>query len=76
MQWKGVMLHFASYEKRTEYDEETNKYISYIYYDKQDENELLIRILSFGPVIRVLGPVSFLELVKERVRRQWELLEM
>lgn len=70
------MLHFASYEKRTEYDEETDKYISYIYYDKQDENELLIRILSFGPVIRVLGPVDFLKLVKDRVRRQWELLNM
>jgi len=70
------MLHFASYEKRTEYDEETNKYISYIYYDKQEENELLIRILSFGPVIRVLGPVVFLEFVKGRVRRQWELLGM
>lgn len=68
------MLHFASFEKRTEYDEETDKYISYIYYDKQDENELLIRILSFGPVIRVLGPVSFLELVKDRVKRQSDLL--
>jgi len=68
------MLHFASYEKRTEYDEAADKYICYIYYDKKDETELLIRILSFGPVIRVLGPVGFLGLVKERVKRQWELL--
>ncbi|WPC39378.1 WYL domain-containing protein [Clostridium sp. JS66] len=70
------MLHFASYEKRTEYDEETDKYISYIYYDKQDEKELLIRILSFGPVIKVLGPEVFLNLVKDRVKSQLELLEM
>ena len=68
------MLHFASYEKRTEYDEAADRYFSYIYYDKQDETELLIRILSFGPVIKVLGPERFLNLVKERVDRQAELL--
>ena len=68
------MLNFASYEKRTEYDEATDRYICYIYYDKKDERSLLIRILSFGPVIRVLGSSSFLDLVKERVKRQVELL--
>jgi hypothetical protein len=68
------MLHFANFEKRTEYDETTDKYISYIYYNKQDETELLIRILSFGPVIRVLGPEKFLTLVRDRVKRQAELL--
>jgi hypothetical protein len=68
------MLHFASYEKRTEYDEIADKYICYIYYDRKDETELLIRILSFGPVIRVLGPTGFLGLVKERVRSEAELL--
>ncbi|MBC8060736.1 MAG: WYL domain-containing protein [Clostridiaceae bacterium] len=68
------MLHFANFEKRTEYDETTDRYTSYISYNKQDETELLIRILSFGPVIRVLGPEKFLTLVKERVERQSELL--
>jgi hypothetical protein len=68
------MLHFANFEKRTEYDECTDKYLSYIYYNKQDETELLIRILSFGPVIRVLGPENFLTLIKDRVKRQAELL--
>lgn len=70
------MLHFANFEKRTEYDENTDKYISYIYYNKQDETELLIRILSFGPVIRVLGPEKFLTLVRDRVKRQAELLKL
>lgn len=68
------MLNFASYEKRTEYDETTDRYICYIYYAKKDETELLIRILSFGPVIRVIEPSSFLALVKERVKRQAKLL--
>lgn len=69
------MLHFANYEKRTEYDKARDKYISYLYYDKQDETELLIRILSFGPVIKVLGPENFLSQVKERIERQAELLK-
>ena len=50
------MLHFANYEKRTEYDEERGKWICSICYDKEDEPELLIDVLSFGPVVRVLGP--------------------
>ncbi|MDP4142904.1 MAG: WYL domain-containing protein [Bacillota bacterium] len=69
------MLHFASYEKSTEYDEENDKYISYIYYDKRDEAELLVRILSFGPVIKVLGPERFLNQVRERVASQWKFLK-
>lgn len=36
-------------------------------YDKEDETELLIRILSFGPVLEVKGPAEFIALVKERV---------
>lgn len=70
------MLHFASYEKRTEYDKKTDKYISYIYYNQQDETELLVRILSFGPVIRVLGPQNFLLQIKERIKRQKNLLKI
>lgn len=68
------MLHFASYEKHTEYDEERKVYLCSIYYDLADETELLIDILSFGPVIRVLGPEPFLRQVRTRVRKQHELL--
>ena len=46
-----------------------------IYYDKADETELLIDILSFGPVVRVLGPEPFLGLIKARVRRQHRLFQ-
>lgn len=68
------MLHFANYEKHTHYDEEKKVWISSIYYDLADETELLIEILSFGPVIQVLGPESFLRLVRDRVKRQHDLL--
>lgn len=68
------MLHFASYEKHTEYDEENGCWLCSIYYDSADETELLIDVLSFGPVVKVLGPKSFLAQVRERVKRQHELL--
>lgn len=68
------MLHFASYEKHTEYEEESGRYLCSIYYDLADETELLVEILSFGPVIQVLGPESFLRQVRKRVKRQHELL--
>lgn len=67
------MLHFANYEKHTEYMAEKAVYVCSIYYDLADETELLIDILSFGPVIRVLGPESFLQQIKQRVKRQHEL---
>lgn len=69
------MLHFAHYEKRTEYDEKTEKWLCSIYYDREDEPELLIDVLSFGPVVRVLGPERFLCQLRQRVKRQHLLLK-
>ena len=67
------MLHFANYEKRTVYDPDTDTWLCSLYYDPSDETELLIELLSFGPVIRILGPENFLKQVRERVKRQHEL---
>lgn len=67
------MLHFANYEKHTEYDEERKAWLCSIYYDTADETELLIDILSFGPVVRVLGPETFLRQIRSRVQRQHRL---
>ncbi|RGY97584.1 WYL domain-containing protein [Clostridium sp. AM58-1XD] len=68
------MLHFANYEKHTEYDEDRHVYLCSIYYDPSDETELLIELLSFGPVIRILGPETMLKQIRERVQRQHDLL--
>ena len=64
------MLHFASYEKHTEYHEEGKYCLFSIYYDTADETELLIDLLSFGPVIRVLSPERLVAQIRERVTRQ------
>ena len=70
-----TMLHFACYRKQTEKLGDSGKYLCKIFYRREMETELLIQILSFGPVVKVLGPEPFLEQVRERVRRQAELLK-
>lgn len=64
-----VLLHFAHFEKQAEKIGE-DKYRVTIYYDKEDETELVIRILSFGPMIKVTAPVHFVNLIKERLLKQ------
>ena len=57
--------------------EEENGVMRYrvtLYYDKTDEPELLIRLLSMGPDIEVLSPDSLRQETIRRFRRQAELL--
>jgi len=67
------LLQFASFDRKTEYDSERDIYICQIYYDMADETELLIRILGFGPTVRVLSPQSFVDQIKERLAKQIQL---
>lgn len=69
------MLEFASYEKHAVRNLETGEYTVELWYDQQDETELLIRLLSFGPVIEILGPQHLRQQAKLRIKRQAEILE-
>lgn len=70
------MLQFAAYNKQTVFDEQSERYICDIFYNILEETEVLIRILSFGPVLEVLGPENFLEQVRERIRTQTQRMHM
>ena len=48
-------LHFSHFEKEIQKPEEGSYQIK-LRYDKDDETELLIRVLSFGPVLQVKSP--------------------
>lgn len=64
-----AMLHFAHFQKEaTQIDNQT--YSIKIDYDENDETELLIRILSFGPNIKVISPDSFISQIKQRLKKQ------
>lgn len=66
---------FASYEKHTERDPEDGSLLVKIFYNPQDETELLIRLLSFGPVLEILSPKEFREQAAKRVKAQVELIQ-
>ncbi len=69
-----TMLQFANYEKNTRKIDD-NTYECLIYYNKKMETELLIEILSFGPMVEVLGNAHFLQMLKTRLRKQKQLMK-
>ena len=64
-----VMLHFSHLDKETERIDE-NHYKITLYYEREDETELLIRVLSFGPVLKVIFPDDFVKKLCERLEKQ------
>lgn len=67
-----AMLHFAHFEKKAERIDGKH-YRLYIRYNKEDETELLIRVLSFGPMVKAETPESFVNLVKNRLKKQMNI---
>lgn len=64
-----ALMHFAHFEKQAEKLDELHYRIRISYY-QEDETEMLIRILAFGPMVKVVSPESFAVLVRERLARQ------
>ena len=64
-----ALMHFSDLAKETEKLDDTH-YLLTVFYDKSDETEMVYRVLSFGPTIKVREPEGFVELVKERLTEQ------
>ena len=64
-----VLLHFSHFEKETQKLGERLYRIT-LQYDQNDETELLIRVLSFGPVLEVVAPITFRQLMRNRIQKQ------
>ncbi len=62
------MLHFAHFEKRAERFDDY--YLLHINFDKDDEPEMVIRVLSFGPLVEVLESESFKKLIIDKLKSQ------
>ena len=67
-----VMLHFAHFEKKAE-RLDGMRYRLHIKYDPADETEMVIRVLSFGPMVKVEAPDDFVELIRARLKKQMML---
>ena len=64
-----VMLHFAHFEKQAEKLDKKH-YLVKIKYSHDDEPEMVIRILSFGPLVEVVGSETFRNRVIEKLKKQ------
>lgn len=69
-----VMLHFSHFEKQAEQIDERHYRLT-LHYDRDDETELLIRVLSFGPMVKAVAPERFISLIRERLQKQINLCE-
>jgi len=69
-----VQLHFSHLRKETKRLDEKHYQVT-LYYDRQDETEMVIRLLSFGPVIRVTEPERIVQQLRERIERQGKLAD-
>ncbi len=67
-----VLLHFSHLQKQTERLDDSHYRLT-LYYDPQDEIEMVIRVLSFGPVVKVTEPARFIDLVRRRIKGQLRL---
>lgn len=67
--FERVMAQFARFEKEAEKISD-KKYRVKIYYDPEDEEELVVTVLSFGSFVRVIEPISFVGLIVERLKKQ------
>ena len=67
-----VMLHFSHLDKETERIDDKHYKIT-LFYEREDEAELLIRVLSFGPVLKVVFPDDFVKKLCQKLEKQKKL---
>ncbi len=66
-----AMLQFSYLAKRTERISD-KVFRMTLNYRQEDETELVIKIISFGPLVKVVEPDSFASLIKGRIERQFQ----
>ena len=64
---------FSYFKKTCKKTEKENTYELTVDYDKSDESEIIIKILMFGPNMKVLGPMDVSCEVNQRIKKQKEL---
>ena len=62
------LMHFAHFEKRAEKID--GHYLLHIKFQRDDEPEIVIRVLSFGPTVEVLASEKFKQLIINKLKSQ------
>ena len=69
-----VSMHFANLKKKTTKLED-NKYRMELEFSRDDETEMVIRLLQFGPVVKVLEPAYIVGEMMRRIGLQLRLVK-
>ena len=64
-----VLLHFSHFKKKTERVGE-GLYRMTMEYEKEDRDEMILRVLSFGPTVKVLSPPEIREGLIGKIKQQ------
>lgn len=67
-----VFIELSNYQRTATFDKETNSSKMKIYYEDSDTGELIIKLLSFGKVIKILTPGIIKDEVIKRINKQKE----
>ena len=67
-----MLLQFSHFKKKAEKLNE-KEYKVTLSYQKEDKRELIIRILSFGPMLKVISPPEVIKDIKERIQAQLDM---
>lgn len=63
-------MHQFSYLTKETVRLDAKHYRVTLYYLQEDQTELLIKLLSFGPILRVISPDDMVKQIKDRIQRQ------
>lgn len=71
-----ILTEFSVWRKRCVYDIKTRKYKMELYYSILDEKEILIRLMSYGPHVKITAPDDnfVYSEIKRRIEQQKKLL--
>lgn len=69
-----IMLQLADYKKEV-YRLNNGNYEVKLYYNKGDEGQLVGRLLSFGPYVKVISPDSVVKQIAQKVSEQLKAFE-
>lgn len=71
-----ILTEFSLWKKKCVYDPLSYKFTMTLYYSAVDEKEILIRLLSYGPYIRVIASEDnyILSEIQDRIKKQREII--
>ena len=71
-----AFFHFSHFQKQEVVSIGENRYRLVMSIDRDDREEILNRVISFGPLVRVLEPAWLATQIRERLERQLSLIKM